>query len=343
MANDFLVKGDISAVQDLMNVTAGPMFRDVLTGWSDLGAVKFKPAELRVVPGQKVENPIQPTVGALGATNLVTNTSCDYVQAPGSQRGRGPVISRALANGTVNQPIAWRADALRAMLVSEPEYLARLAADMGKQAARAVKIAAYKALVGAIGAQAAGIRHQKTVTTTPVYTDVIDAQKTLENRRNDLVLGIFDPIQFADLEKNLLTGSNYHVFNVGDQIVYEGLGKFGRMRCMVDPDVPALTVTTTADDYFALMLCEGAVEITAALDSPLITIIETPLTTGVKGYAAQIELHAAINIPGMDYSAAVDGTTGTHLDATLATSGSWAEAYSYDHRDVGACILRSRG
>jgi hypothetical protein len=342
MANDFLVKGDVDAVQDLMNVHAAPTFRDVLQGWADLGAVKFKPAELRVVPGQKVENPIMPTVGALGATNLKTNTSCDYVQAPGSVRGRGPVISRALANGTVNQPIAWRADALRAMLITEPTYLERLGADMGKQAARAVKVAFYNACFGGVGAQAAGIRHQKTSTSAATYSEIIDAQAKLSNRRNDLVLGIFHPIQWASLEKSLLTGS-YNILQVGDTIVYEGLGKCGRMRCMVDPDVPTVTITSGTYDYVGIMLCESAGEITAAPDSPMVTVVETPLTTGVKGYAAQVELHSAINIPGLDYTASVDSTTGTHIDTDIATAGNWAAAYSYDHRDVGITLYRSRG
>jgi hypothetical protein len=342
MANDFLVKSDVSAVQDLLNIHAGPTFRAVLSGWSDLGAVKFMPANPRVVPGQKLENPLIPTVGALGATNLTTNTAVDYVQAPGSQRGRGPVVGRALMSSTTNAPIAWRADAIRAMLLSNPEYMAKIGEDMGKQAARAVKISVYKALIGAEGAMST-YHHRKVSTRAAVYTDVIDAQKTLYNRRNDLVLGIFHPVQFASLEKDLLTSSNMHVFNVGDTIVYEGLGKFGRMRVMVDPDVPTTTVTSTADDYFGLMLCEGAVHVTPAVQSPEVTFIETPLTVGVKGYAAQVELFAAINIPGMDYSAAVDGTTGNHLDATLATAGSWAEAFSFDHRDVGFCYIRSRG
>ncbi len=343
MANDFLVKSDTAAVQDLLAVHAGPTFRAVLQGWADLGAVKFNPANPRVVPGQKVENPRIATVGALGATNLTTNTSVDLRQAPSSVRGRGPVVSRALMNSTTNGPIAWREDAIRAMLLNEREYLAKVGEDMGKQAARAVKVAFYNCCVGAIATMAAAVRHQKATTSAAVYTDIIDAQKTIDTRRNDIILMVIHPQQLASLEKDLLTASSMHVFNVGDLVVMEGIGRFGKMRIVVDSDVPSTLISGTTYDYYGIMLCEGAAEITPAPASPLITFVETPLTVGVKGYCAQVEEHVGINLAGMDCSGAVDGTVGTFVDSDLFTSSWWTAAYSFDHRDVGIALLKSRG
>ena len=194
-----MVPGDTSAVQDKLYAHAGPTFRAVISGWADLGVIKYLPEDPRIVPSQKFELPHVAAVAELGATNFATNTAVDPVQGPSSKRSRGPVIGRALMSSTTNAPYCWRADALRSMLLTQPEYFDMVGESMGKRAMQAIKVAFYNACIGAVGAMTSTVRHQKTSTSAAVYTDVIDAQKTLWNRRNDLVLGIFHPNQIASI------------------------------------------------------------------------------------------------------------------------------------------------
>ena len=335
-----LIKTDVSAVQDLLRAHAEPNFWALLNGWDEYGIVEHDGESDRVVPGQKIENPITATVGALGPTNLKQRTACTPVAGPAQQRGRGPVISRALTSdtsGTANQPITWRLDAIRATLVNEPQFAERVAKDMARQAARAVKIAWYNACIGAILAQTSNVRHIKTNTTTPVYTDIMDSLTTMYERRNQIRLAIYHPNYFNYVEKDLLgaASAGYRTFEIGDMIVKESLGKWGNMLVLVDADRPRVAASGGKYTYYGLHFAMNAGRFTHAPNSPDISFIETPLTPGVRSVVAQVEVNTALNIPGMDFSGSVDSTSGTFTDAQLLDSTNWTEAYSFDHRDVG--------
>jgi hypothetical protein len=332
MADAPLNIGDLSVTQDYLHEYGGPTFRAMIKPWLDGlgGAIQFEPESLRVVPGRNVDSPMLVTAGALGRTDL-TSEATVYSTYTGSKGNRAPVVSRSLAN-----PIEWREDAIRGTLLTPEQFAAKLTEDLAKQAARAVKVAWYNACLGAVSAVSTGQAHLSTLAGTATYPYIITAQSYLYDRRNEIAVCVIHPLVFASLEKDLLTGSNYHVFNVGDLIVYEGIGKFGKMRVIVDADAPVVVKSGSDYYYYTLMLCTGAGRVWMAPRTPLMTFVETPLDKGVRAFKAQVEVHAAVGVPGMDYN-----TTANPTEATLRTSGSWSEGFSFDHRDVGAVILRT--
>jgi hypothetical protein len=272
------------------------------------------------------------TAGALARTSLANESGVDSVYT-GSKQNRAPVVSSSLAH-----PIEWREDAIRGTMLSAEEFAAKLSGDLAKQAVRAIKVSAYQACVGAAAACSTGSAHETDLASTATYPYVITSQAKLFDRRNDLRVCVIHPLVFANLEKDLLTGSNYHVFNVGDAIVYEGVGKFGAMRVVVDADAPVILKSGNDYYYYTLMLCEKAVRVHMAPNTPLMTFVETPLDKGVRAYKAQVEVHAAVGVPGMDFS---DSDAANPADTELAESASWSEGFSFDHRDVGVITLRT--
>lgn len=326
MADTGLVIGNVAVDQDLLNDYALASFNVQMAEFSGglNGCVNFLPASDRVVPANAVDNPR--LVFGMAATQLdVTNTSSvDSGARPTSKQGRGPVCSRRTNVGEFFD------HAVRGYRMTGEQ----IAAELGRQCGLALAQDCKKQLIGAlVGATEAVTTSTHTndetalTTKTMQLTDIFDSKALLGDAASQLRVLWLHSLQLKSLESNLLTGS-YNAYNVGDMMIIDGLAAVKGMRVIVDDDIYCATVSA-GNKYHSLMLGPGACWVQPGAGGVIVTVTKN-VDKGALAYKVASETHFAVGVTGMDY----DMNPTNPTQAQLATTGNWAEAFSYDHKDV---------
>jgi hypothetical protein len=306
------------------------------------GGIEFHPANAEVKPELAAENPRFVYQGTVTRVDTTATTAVDALAGPTSVRGRGPV--RTFAPAT---PLEFLAMARYGYKKTEPELVAELAENFGKGAARFAKTSLYQALTGVIAKQSTGGQHLYDLTGLTVKTltlsRLIYAKSLMGDRGSDAVAFVVHSAGARSLSQDIVSGSNsgglIRVFVESKEDVGKGLEAIGGMRLCVDDDTPAVLVTAGSYNYRNFILCPGSCWVMPGIDSPLLTVTPDLIERSVRSKRVTIEGLFAVGVYGMDWALA---SKANPTDAELYASTYWAEAFSFDHRDVGVCEVYSR-
>lgn len=331
MADAPFVIGSVAVDQDLLNAYAGASFNVEMAAFEGgfNGAVTRLPDSPKVIPANAVNNP-KLTFG-MAATQLdLTNTSgVDSGARPASVQGRGPVVSRRV------NVAEFFDHAVSGYGKSADEIASELGRQAGLALAQDAKKYIYYALKGAISAATTSTHiNDETAQTTKTLqvVDIFDAKTLLGDASSQLRALVLHSKQLASVEKDLLTGT-YNIANIGDMMVIDGLAAVKGMRVIVDDDCYNTTVSAGVK-YSAFLLGPGAVWMQARPSYPKITVLPDG-AKGVLSWKVLAETHYAVGVAGMDYDMNPTNPTQAHI----ATAANWAEAFSYDHKDLKACEI----
>jgi hypothetical protein len=176
-------------------------------------------------------------------------------------------------------------------------------------------------------------------TKTAQLTDLMDAKALLGDAQAALRVWVMHSRVWLRLKKDIVTGSNYNIERIGDEVVIGGVpGLEGLKIHLCDDGTVVAGASSGAHTYYTFGLGEDAVWMQDAPRTPLFTATMN-VDKRARSYKFAMEDVCALGIFGMDMSA----NNASPTEAQLYTSGNWSEAFSHDHRDVKAVILKTQG
>lgn len=305
------------------------------------GGLDIEAPDPEVKPDYGAENPRFAFQGTV-VRKAASATPGDSAAGPTSKHGRGP--SRTFAPTAA---LEFQHLATYGYKKSEVELVAELAGNFGKGAARYCKQSVYHALTGAIAAQSTGGQHLYDLTGLTVKTvtlsRIIYAKALMGDAGANAVAFCCHSAVERSLAQDIVSGSNsgglIRVWIENEESVKKGIEAIGGMRLCVDDDLPIVLPTTTTSNYRSFILSPGAAWIKPAIKSPLLTVTPDLIESNVRSKRVTIEGVFALGVPGMDFDF---GTKANPTDAELYAATYWAEAFSFDHRDVKACEVYSQ-
>lgn len=338
MADSSLLIGDLAVnpdkVNDYLEASYNDRWQEFVAGWN--GAVFTLPASDEVLVGRQVANPKFAMPAALGKLDVTNESGVDSTHGPTGVVAYGPVCSNITSN-----PVEFFEHALGAYKKSGVEIEAWLADKFALRAINARKLDVLGALRGAIGATST-VSHvndeTSNTTKTLQMTDVMDGKQILGDAQSVLRTMVMHSKAWLSLKKDLVVGSNYNVYSVGDLTILGGVpGLEGMQIILCDDGTKVAGASAAVDAYYTFLLGESVINIQPRPRSPLFTAV-VGLDKGARSTKTALEDHYALMLDGMSMTT---DATGNPTAAELYDTANWSEAFSHDHRDFRAVYIKT--
>ncbi len=334
MADVQLVIGDVAVNPDLVLDYADATYNDRIAEFETRfgGVIEVLPASDDVKPNMVVNAPALKIVGAASRRDLTATGSTDATAAPDSAQRRMPTLSSVVG------PHMFTDAAVRGFKLNPEQVAARLGEQMAQRVIDYRKLRLYDAFRGAINAATTSTHINDQTGASPAtaeLNDVLAAKELL----GDAASGLVTIIMHSKVWKSLLTDAGGSSSISSDQFadmvfVQGGIPALVGMNIVIDDQVPTVSVSA-GTEYYTLLLGPGALKLAPAPRVPLFTA-EVTISDG-RAVKVITEDHFAAGIAGMDYSS----STMNPQASDLYNANNWAEAFSHDHKDLNAAVLKT--
>ena len=329
MADVQLVIGDVAVNPDLVLDYADATYNDRIAEFETRfgGAIEILPPSEDVKPGTDVNAPTLKIVGAASRRDLTATGATNATAAPEGAQRRMPVLSSLVG------PHKFTDAAVRGYKRTPEQVAAALGEQMAQRVIDYRKLRSYDAFRGAAAA-ATTVTHINTTGSAATLSDVLAAKEKLGDAASGLVTVIMHSKVWKSLLSDAGTGANINSDAFADMVfVQGGIPALVGMNIIIDDQISTVSVSG-GTQYHTLLLGPGALKLAPAPRVPLFTA-EVTISDG-RAMKVVTEDHFAVGVAGMDYSGGQTNPTA----ANLYNSASWAEAFSHDHKDFNAAVLK---
>ncbi len=331
MADVQLVIGDVAVNPDLVLDYANATYNDRVAEFETRfgGAIEVLPASDDVKPENVVDAPTLKIVGAATRRDLTVTGSANASAAPDSARRRMPVLSSKVG------PHMFSDASVRGFKLTPEAVAAKLGTQLAQRIIDYRKLRLYDAFRGAINA-ATTSTHISTSAAAADIDDILTAKALL----GDAMAGLVTLVMHSKVWKSLMEdagkgATTFTSVKFADMVFIEGgIPALVGMNIIIDDQVPVVAVSA-GNRYYTLLLGPGALKLAPAPRVPLFTAEQT-ISDG-RAVKVITEDHFGAGVQAMDYKS----TTMNPAEAVLYAAGSWQEAFSHDHKDLGAVCLQT--